>query len=442
MTSRITTVSDVWSTFDEDHRREFLRRSAQRAAETHEGIVGSLGAVRVIRPVVLDRDAVAHLRTIGIDLARILVDSVRRRARTHAELADLLGYQWSDDTLDLPTREIEQSLARTLRPDIVVTDGVAKVLEFNMDSAIGASHHVDLLSERYARLSNSMLTALPGAVLSRFQEIRVTCGLPAGAQVLIAVSGGGPAEVRTSEAFVRWLGPMCERGSESGLDVRAGDIDDLRLDEDGQLWHGSTRVAAVMRLTVPDVIREGRGRRMLAEAIRRGLPVHTPQITMMLSDKRVMAWIHEDLPLMRAEDAKTVLRHLPRTMWVTDKTSAQGARREAFVLKPGSGYGGSGVVVGKDATDEEWSSAVRAGDGAVLQEFVQPDGWEMDFFDTRNEQHIVAKTPASLSPFLFGGRLAGVLVRNQIPDGGVLLNAPEGAQINTAMLPGDVLHGL
>lgn len=434
MTARLTTVSDAWSTLGEADRSAFLERSAQRSEEIHEGIVGSLGAVRVLRPVVLTGDAVTHLRTIGTDLARILVESVRRRARTHEELAELLGYEWSDDVLDTPSRAIEQSLARTLRPDIIFTDGVAKVLEFNMDSAIGASYHVDLLSERYAALSDGVLSSLPGAVLSRFREIRTTSRLAAGSRVLIAVSGGGPAEVRTPEAFIKWLEPMCERGSEAGLDVRAGDINSLRLDECGRLRHGPDGVDAVMRLTVPDVIPASRGRRLLAEAIRRGFPVHTPQVTMMLSDKRVMAWIHEDLPLMNTEDADTVLRHLPRTTWITENSITRSSPREQFVFKPGGGYGGAGVVIGRNVTARDWSSAVRAGVGAVLQEFVEPDLWEMDFLDTRTNEHVTAATPASLSPFLFGGQLAGVLVRNQIPDGGVLLNAPQGAQINTAML--------
>ncbi|HEX4339742.1 MAG TPA: hypothetical protein VH062_27730 [Polyangiaceae bacterium] len=108
--------------------------------------------------------------------------------------------------------------------------------------------------------------------------------------------------------------------------------------------------------------------------------------------------------------------------------------QQRFVLKPNDEYGGVGVVLGWEATEEQWRRALLAAEDelVVVQERLRPRttrmpvfdgdaiGWEDVYFD--------------LCPFVFGGRMEGGIVR--LSSTGIT-NVSAGANVSTLLIVGD-----
>lgn len=441
--NEVARLADRWNGLPTEVRSSFLRRTTSEQEQIHSGVVGSLGPLRVLRPMLLADSAVLSLGYLTTELARILLQTVLRRARTAAELASALGSEWPTEAIGSGLTPVDGSALVSMRPDVVLQDGVPKFLEFNIDSAVGATYHVDELAARFGRAlhesgGQGAFRRPDSAVTSRFTAMKRSLGLRDGALVVIPVSAGGPADIATPAKFVKWLEPMTRKGSESGLRVRACDVAELHLSPVGDLILGDEAVDAVFRLTVPPALDAGAGRNALVEAARTGrVALHTHELTWLMSDKRLMAWMHDDLDLMPASDADLVARHVPRTKVFGDQHRVGSESKDECVLKPGNGYGGADVFVGRTLTSNEWQRAAATAATAgnyVVQSYVPADAVEMDFLDLRDGSRVSDRVRTSLSPFVFGRKVSGILVRNQSPAGGELLNAPHGAQINTVLL--------
>ena len=103
--------------------------------------------------------------------------------------------------------------------------------------------------------------------------------------------------------------------------------------------------------------------------------------------KSVLAIMHDEQfsYLFTEEELDVIKKYIPFTRLVRDrKTMKEGEEiyipdfiknnRETLVLKPNSGYGGHGVIVGKASNDEEWDEtlkrALEPGNTYVVQELV------------------------------------------------------------------------
>jgi len=86
--------------------------------------------------------------------------------------------------------------------------------------------------------------------------------------------------------------------------------------------------------------------------------------------------------------------------------------RERMVIKPTNGYGGKGVVIGRETNQSEWDSMIEQAankPGAMTaQEYVQIPEEEFPFLEP--EFHF-EKLKVNLNPYLFGGKYAGSFVR-------------------------------
>ncbi|MEW5848512.1 MAG: hypothetical protein AB2A00_06840 [Myxococcota bacterium] len=100
--------------------------------------------------------------------------------------------------------------------------------------------------------------------------------------------------------------------------------------------------------------------RPLRSALQAGLPRFNPFADVWFDDKTcfVDLWHHADR--FPAEERELIRRHIPRTERVTpDLTEYLRQHREDWVLKPADGYGGFGIVVGRDVDDSRWSAALE-----------------------------------------------------------------------------------
>ncbi|WP_051732742.1 hypothetical protein [Kitasatospora phosalacinea] len=448
---------DIWNLLPRDFRKTVTSLSAERSRQIHDGIAGTKGDWRPLRPMVLDRAHYDQVGRISARLMRLVLDACRRRAGNAGELQDALGVPAEQTPLLDRSAPLEDGLLVAARPDVLYADGVPYFVEFNIDGALGGTLQADLLAERFRDLhrlvpGGERVHAPASAVDARFAEIRTSLALPEGARVAIPVFRQGAAPgLEDAEAFLSWLGPMCDSGRRHGMDTVACTMDRLTNGADDDLLLDGRRVDAVFRLFLAHDQPAGPGLDALVRAVKAGrVAMHTPETTWLLSDKTTMAWLWQDRDQLPDPDRELVERHVPWTALLPagpEDGAADGteddtlrralARRAELVLKPVGGYGGSGVVLGPETTDEQWRRALlraRREGRHVLQRHVRPDLLALDFADQRTGAVERAEVPFVLGPFMFGGAPSGVLVRHGVPGGGPVLNAHHGAVMSTVLL--------
>ncbi|MFE3519321.1 hypothetical protein [Streptomyces sp. NPDC059166] len=399
----------------------------------------------------MDREHYEELGRVSARLMTLLLDSCRRRASTAGELQDVLGVDPADTPLLSRAEPLDENLLVAARPDVVYRSGIPWFVEFNIDGALGGTLQADLLASRFRDLCRALpggnrVDAPPSAVDSRFAWIRRSLELAEGSRVAIPVFSKGAAPgLEEADAFLAWLGPMCESGRRHGMDTVACRMDQLETGEQDVLLLDGERVDAVFRLFLSFDQPPGDGLDALTRAVRAGqVRMHTSEATWLLSDKTTMAWLWEDKESLPDADQRLIERHLPWTVLfpASGAGSAESlahalAHRPELVLKPAGGYGGGGVVLGPEVSDEEWREALEraAREGRhILQRHVTPDRLALDFYDQETGAVEHAEVPFVLGPFMFGGAPSGVLVRHGVPGGGPVLNAHHGALMSSVLL--------
>lgn len=405
------------------------------------------GALRPGRPLFLSADRFAELGELTRHACRLVLEACRRRADTASALRRALGVppeRWALLDDDEPLGE---HLLASVRPDVVVRDGVFVFVELNIDSALGGASHADLLGARFLARHTAAgrepgLRVPPSAVEARSAAIRACLDLPDGAVLLVpAFSAGATPGLEDPAAFAAWMRPVCESAGRHGLDALTYPLDRLATDARGRLTAGGRPVDAVLRLFVSHSQPPGPGFDALARAVRAGaVRMFTSEAAMLLTDKRTLAWLWADADRMAPADRAFVHRHIPWTCEAATHPGDARRRRPDLVLKAADGYGGTGVVIGAAVTDEVWRAALDGAleqGGSILQEYVAGDLVEMEFLDPATGSVRSVDVPYVIGPYVFGDQASSVLVRHGAPGGGGVLNARHGALLNTALLTED-----
>lgn len=128
--------------------------------------------------------------------------------------------------------------------------------------------------------------------------------------------------------------------------------------------------------------------------------------------------------LFNREVSAALIEHIPWTRVVRERTTQYRGKnidllpfiadhQEEFVLKPGGGRGGSGVVLGWDCSPEEWKTALHR---ARTQSYVVQEG--IKYRDIRafhildNDSVSIQELSADFNPFVWNGeRAEGCFVR-------------------------------
>lgn len=205
------------------------------------------------------------------------------------------------------------------------------------------------------------------------------------------------------------------------LGMRCVVADADQLDFDGErLRAGDVDIDLVYRrLLVADVQAQPAACAALVQAYRQGkVCVVNSFRNSLLHSKGLFALFHD--PLLRRRLPEGVAPILDRCVpWTGLLSRGAGpesdelrerARREpeGWVLKPLSGHGGHGVVLGWQQDGQSWARAVDEAQDHVLQRRV-PE-WRLPFPDARAD-HALRTMGVSLDPFVIRGGLAGFLCR-------------------------------
>jgi len=159
----------------------------------------------------------------------------------------------------------------------------------------------------------------------------------------------------------------------------------------------------------------------------------------LLHKKMTFALLSDDRYQHRftAEQWAICQRHIPWTRKVREGyTTYNGGRvdlldfvahnRHTLVLKPNDDYGGKGVVIGWETSDDAWSAALAGAlsDSFVVQERVAVTKEPYPLYDLETGSLSFADLAADLDPFLFNTEVTGVLTRLS---SAALLNVTAGA---------------
>lgn len=399
------------------------------------------------RPLILRQETSAGLYELTQHVARLVLEACARRAATAGELREALGIPPGQVPLLDPDEPVAGHLLPAIRSDIVTQSGVPKFVEVNIEGSVGGVPHTDLLSSRYrefyAQHGIIGLEPAPTTIEARSLSIRDSLGLEPGAFVVIpAFSVGMHPALKDPGVFAAWQESSCASVRRLGLDMATFPLSRLTVDGRSRLFADGRAADGVFRLFDAFTQPASPGLDALAIAVRaRTVAMFTPEVTFLLSNKIVLAWLWEDADQLPGPDRAFVQRHVPRTARAQAVGLSEAlAGQHRLVLKPGGGYGGNGVIVGPAVPAGTWRRELdQAGalGGYVLQEYVDGDAITMSFTHRETGEVRTAGIRFILGPFLFGGQAAGIFVRHSAPDTGAVLNAVRGAFPNTALVAAD-----
>ncbi|MFF8279135.1 hypothetical protein ACF05T_23925 [Streptomyces lateritius] len=317
----------------------------------------------------------------------------------------------------------------------VYHDGTSyKLLEFNLGSEVGgtdmAVFNQSLLRvpdfadfARRRGLDHVDIAARMAAVL-RDRARPVVAG---GAEPVIGLIEGNGAVA----AYGRLMRAVQEAMAAQGLDLRIGEVGEVRARTDGKLTLRGTPLDVVLRnfaagqllddpagpeAAEPFVRAHEAGRTVLFTSLESGLYSHKSALAL-LSDPR---WS----TAFDAEERALVDRVLPwsRTLRASGPAELLDVcreRREHLILKPGAGYGGMDTFVGWESSDAQWRRALEtaAAHGYIAQERVVPRPEPVHDPATGTVDDWIA----ALGIFLTDDGYAGAHARANRADGGAIV---------------------
>ena len=210
-----------------------------------------------------------------------------------------------------------------------------------------------------------------------------------------------------------------------GLPARVVDPKELMFDGETLSAGGEPIDVVYRRLTTLDLLERSAQLEPFLAASRAGkVVVVGPFASDLAHSKRLFAFLTEERwrRCFSMDERALIDAHVPWTrLFKPGRTLYQGKvydlkqlaleQRERFVLKPTEGFEGRGVVLGVEATPQQWSTEVerRYGGDHILQEYVQAP--LRTFVLARGERVDAVPLHQHLGEYVFGGRLAGYLAR-------------------------------
>ncbi|GAB1646568.1 hypothetical protein [Krasilnikovia sp. MM14-A1259] len=269
-------------------------------------------------------------------------------------------------------------------------DGTSyRVLEFNLGSELGA---MDMATVNRAFLAGPEFAAFAERQGLTYVETaaRIARTLRA---VAAPVTGGGEPVVALLEGTggLTKYGDLCRSFAETmlshGLDVRIGEVADVRTSRGKITLHGTPIDVILRNFSANQILRDDpRGEDLVAPLI----AAHTAGTTLMFttfesglySNKAALAMLsaahaHDSFS---PADRALLDRVLPWTRMLgtgpahTETLAYCREHRAELIIKPTVGFGGADTVVGWEVDDDRWRSALTdcAGRGYIAQRRVTP----------------------------------------------------------------------
>ncbi|MDF3287932.1 hypothetical protein [Streptomyces silvisoli] len=375
--------------------------------------------------------------TAGLRLCELLASLPRRIFGDDlAAWAEYLGVPQEDADLmcaALRNPRLRRIATSFMRPDLLVTEGGLKLVELNVATSLGGLSTLPPYTDAarasaYHRfLERRGLGLLGPDTAKTWLETFAALVRRRGDRPLHVFEAiANPADIDSGRRFfVRMI-------RSAGYEISCGLVTDLQTTDDGAYFEGR-RVDVVVtmytwhesRAFVPH-----EHTRALMDLDTAGKLDFVGSPAAALFDNKAnleLLTAPEFASQLRSEEREWVRTHVPSTFRLRAETADRAlADRERLICKPASAYGGKGVAFGRAMTDQEWRALIRERladqrERYVVQERLRPAVVELPGA-TPPEREVV------LGPLVFGGRFAGVMLRQSLPSGLAPINAANGAE--------------
>ena len=388
-------------------------------------------------PPFLTAAAAESVADIGWRLTELITDMPRRAfGDDPTAWMRYLGVPVADSELvqvALLNRRSRRGAAWFMRPDLLVTADGMKLVELNVSTPMGgmstlpayfAATQESAFGRHLTRSGLRTEVPDPGAVwldaFARLLEDRHAAGV----HVFEAIAN--PADLDTGRRF---FVEMVEAG---GYQISCGMISDLDVSDSGvwfqgrqvdvvftmYTWH-ETRRFVPPALTARLIEMDGTG----AVAF-----IGSPATSLYDNKANLELLTQPEFAHHLSEGERQLVRaHVPATFRLRDATLSRAlADQSRLVCKPASAYGGMGIAFGPAMDRQEWRSLMlsRLADPHerhVCQELVTADAVNLAGQDPPGREVV-------LSPLFFGGRFAGLFLRQCPPVGYAPINVKQGAE--------------
>ena len=367
------------------------------------------------------------------------VGRIRRSVEVLCRVLDRFCDAYPEDELlrsELGLPAFEDSLVRVdpgydrplriCRLDAFLSGFDVRFLEFNADSPAGIGYtdvlheclrdaiHLPQVEADFDAAYEPMLPLLLETLLDAYAQTRERqTELPSKPRLALVDVAGSPS--------VPEFRIVCAAAQAAGLDAIWTTTEELSYDG-SVLSAGGEPVHLVYRRVMIDDLAESD----LTAAYRDGrVCVVKPPRARVANNKKLFALLDDPrfAHLVEPREVEVIAQTIPWTRvlrpgrvtygrWVVDLLDFVSDNRERLVLKPASEYGGHGVALGVETSQEEWDRIVAEhAEQAdfVAQEYV-PVPEEM--FPTVEGGHVQMRLKRfNINPFGLGGRYAGTITR-------------------------------
>ncbi|OLT48808.1 hypothetical protein BJF85_11485 [Saccharomonospora sp. CUA-673] len=415
-------------------------RRAARNLQLPDVYGASYGGLQLDRPMLVTE---AEASRFGDDLRALLdllVDLPGRLVGGDlAAFCTRIGMH--PDLAELVTKGAEQPLPRYGRADAYHDGEGFRVLELNVGSEVGG---IDT-----AQLNRAYLEVPAFAEFAAAHDLTFVDPLPRVADLLRS-AGAAVTDAEPTVALIECNGGLAahehvfaaiqEAMATVGIRLLLGELDDLGS-RGGKVTLRDEPVDVILRYFVAgELVSDASGRRALELILdAEGTALFTPLSAAAFASKAALGLLHD--PAVRSSGLSSTERALVDRIVPWTRMLSPGvesgtdpgdldelvercrSEREDLVVKPGTGYGGVGTVVGHDVSDDEWAAvlhdATAGGRGdLVVQRRVRPATETVLDADTGEPSEWVANWGLFVDP---DGH-AGGFVRALRPEHGAIVS--------------------
>ncbi|MCD4739759.1 glutathionylspermidine synthase family protein [archaeon] len=311
------------------------------------------------------------------------------------------------------------------RLDLIIENGTPKFIEFNTDSpgsmAIAnitaqlfmETTTLEEVSESYKLEQSSLLTSLSEEIKKCYTQFGKEKDFPT-----IALVDWEPIEsdIWLTATFLR----------KRGFDAFTVDPRKLKH-KSGKLVYKNKEIDVVYkRAIVSELMDHKASVKDFLAAVKSKKTCIVNNFQSIVPNNKKIIWLlrsgYFDNSL-NSKEKKFLSKHLPWTYPTTEKTVEykEGEHeleklllenKDEFVLKPSSGYGGAGVMIGLDTPSKKWNAAVKRAVGRedwIAQEYLKPN--EIDLPVVKKNGIVFEDKKMNINPHVFNNSFKGCLAR-------------------------------
>jgi glutathionylspermidine synthase len=422
------------SSFDGCDERATFRRQLYRQGLEH-----------VFPPPIFFHSFIDDLANTSLSLLNIIASIPSRFFQNNFhDWLDFLGVDATEAEflLRLCSPRFMNMATQFARPDFLITEDGARVVEINISAPIGGMNTCDPFVEEFRKTGYYAYLQAIGANLYSPSVSKIWN------QAFLEVSRTG-SKIESPILFEAIANPndidsgrkhFVNMVKQAGFTVISGLIQQLEVTTNG-IYFRNQRINTIFTMFTWSELRRFVPFELvidLAEADEAGLvDFIAPPTSAFFDHKANLELLTSDVYSVYFSDTERELitRYVPRTFRLKEDRIGHVLRdQDELVLKPASEYGGKGIMFGNQVSKRSWEHAIMMAaqkpNTFICQEKVA-NLWRYSIAggDSSN-QYLVC-----LGPMIFGHQYAGTLLRQSIDHGvAPVINAAQGAEAGTALV--------